>query len=94
MRFQDDLFRAVNGTWIAKTEIPADRADYGAFNILAEQAQKDVRAIIESCASGGDNASAEEKKVGDLYTAYMDEGAGRAAWHRAHRPDACGHRPD
>ena len=31
VRPQDDLFRAVNGAWLAKTEIPADRSDYGAF---------------------------------------------------------------
>jgi predicted metalloendopeptidase len=73
VRFQDDLYRAVNGTWLAKTKIPADRADYGAFTVLAEQAEKDVRAIIESCASAGANATDTEKKVGDLYASYMDE---------------------
>jgi predicted metalloendopeptidase len=73
VRFQDDLFHAVNGAWLAKTEIPADRADYGAFTALAEQAEKDVRSIIESCASAGANADDAEKKVGDLYASYMDE---------------------
>ena len=73
VHFQDDLFHAVNGTWLAKTEIPADRADYGAFTALAEQADKDVRPIIESCATAGDNAASPEKKVGDLYASYMDE---------------------
>jgi putative endopeptidase len=73
VRFQDDLFRAVNGTWLAKTEIPADRADYGAFTVLAEQAERDVRAIIEGCAGAGAGATDLEKKVGDLYASYMDE---------------------
>jgi len=73
VRFQDDLFHAVNGTWLAKTEIPADRAEYGAFTVLAEQAEKDVRAIVESCAAAGQNAADPEKKVGDLYASYMDE---------------------
>jgi len=72
VRFQDDLFRAVNGAWLAKAEIPADRGDYGAFTVLAEQAEKDVRAIIEGCAAG-ENAADPEKKVGDLYASYMDE---------------------
>ena len=31
VRVQDDLFRAVNGEWLKKTEIPADKADYGTF---------------------------------------------------------------
>ena len=74
VRPQDDLFRAVNGTWLAKTEIPADRADYGAFAALADQAEKDVKAIIESCAQATDKATGSEKqKVGDLYASYMDE---------------------
>jgi predicted metalloendopeptidase len=73
VRFQDDLFHAVNGAWLAKTEIPADRGDYGAFTALAEQAEKDVRAIVERCASAGENAADPEKKVGDLYASYMDE---------------------
>ena len=73
VRVQDDLFHAVNGAWLAKTEIPPDRADYGAFTALAEQAEKDVRAIVESCAGAGENATDPEKKVGDLYASYMDE---------------------
>ena len=73
VRPQDDLFRAVNGTWLAKTEIPADRADYGAFTALAEQAEKDVSAILEECAKDKDAAAGSERqKVGNLYAAFMD----------------------
>jgi hypothetical protein len=39
VRPQDDLFRHVNGSWLAKTEIPADKASYGAFDILFDKAQ-------------------------------------------------------
>ena len=39
IRPQDDLFRHVNGRWLARTEIPADRARDSAFRILAEEAQ-------------------------------------------------------
>ncbi len=74
VRPQDDLFRAINGTWLAKTEIPADRADYGAFAVLAEQAERDLLAIMEGCANAKDEvAGSERKKVGDLYATYMDE---------------------
>ena len=38
IRPQDDLFRHVNGRWIARTEIPADKARYGSFAVLAENA--------------------------------------------------------
>ena len=31
IRPQDDLFRHVNGKWMARTEIPSDKARYGSF---------------------------------------------------------------
>lgn len=37
VRPQDDLFRHVNGSWLAKTDIPADKASYGAFDILFDK---------------------------------------------------------
>ncbi len=33
----DDFFMYVNGTWIAETEIPADKASYGGFRILRDE---------------------------------------------------------
>src|SRR5213076_3289809 len=50
VRPQDDLFRHVNGSWLAKTDIPADKASYGAFDILFDKAQADLRAIVEEAA--------------------------------------------
>jgi predicted metalloendopeptidase len=74
VRPQDDLFRAVNGSWLAKTEIPADRSDYGVFAILAEKAENDLREIIENCAAEKNNApGSERQKVGDLYASFIDE---------------------
>jgi putative endopeptidase len=74
IRPQDDLFRHVNGRWLARTEIPADRARYGSFPTLAEEAEKAVRAIVEEAASATEGS--EERKFGDLYASFMD--AGRA----------------
>jgi putative endopeptidase len=69
IRPQDDLFRHVNGRWLARTEIPADRAGYGTFQILAEEAEKAVREIVERAASAP--AGSEERKFGDLYASFM-----------------------
>jgi putative endopeptidase len=69
-RPQDDLFRHVNGRWLARTEIPADRARDGAFRVLAEGAESAVREIVEEAASAP--AGSEERKFGDLYTSFMD----------------------
>ena len=40
IRPQDDLYRHVNGDWLARTEIPDDKARWGSFHMLAEQAEK------------------------------------------------------
>src|ERR1017187_1353145 len=70
IRPQDDLFRHVNGEWLGRTEIPADRARYGTFQILAAEAEKAVREIVEQAASAP--AGSEDRKLGDLYASYMD----------------------
>jgi putative endopeptidase len=70
IRPQDDLFRHVNGRWLARTEIPADRARDSAFRILAEEAANAVREIVEEAASAPEGS--EERKFGDLYASFMD----------------------
>ena len=70
IRPQDDLFRHVNGRWLEQTAIPADRARYGTFLVLAEAAEKAVREIVEEAASAPEGT--EERKFGDLYASFMD----------------------
>jgi putative endopeptidase len=71
VRAQDDLFRHANGRWIDTTEIPSDKARYGSFYILAEEAEKAVHAIIEEAQTAA--AGTEERKFGDLYSSFMNE---------------------
>lgn len=68
----DDFFTYMNGVWIENTDIPADRSTFGGFQKLSDDAQEDVRAIIEASASGDYANGTAEQKVGDLYTAYLD----------------------
>jgi putative endopeptidase len=75
VRPQDDLFRHVNSRWLATTEIPADRAAHGAFHMLRDQAELDVRALAEEAAAGDAPAGSDERKVGDLWAAFMDADA-------------------
>ena len=70
IRPHDDLYRHVNGRWVARTPIPADKARYGSFMVLAEEAEKAVREIIEQAQSA--EPGTLEKKVGDLYASFMD----------------------
>ena len=71
VRPQDDLFRHVNGKWIARSEIPADKARWGSFMMLAEDAEKAVREIIVEAQTAP--AGSLERKFGDLYTSFLDE---------------------
>ena len=71
VRPQDDLFRHVNGRWIAETAIPEDKARWGSFYLLAEAAEKAVREIIDE--SQGAEPGTEARKVGDLFTSFLDE---------------------
>ena len=68
----DDFFSYVNGKWLATTEIPADKSYYGGFGILRDEAEENVKAIIESAASGDFAKGTDEQKIGDLYRSYMD----------------------
>ncbi len=67
----DNFYEYVNGGWLKDVEIPADRSRYGAFSVLADQAEKRVRSIIESAANS-DSPSADEKRIGDFYNAYLN----------------------
>lgn len=68
----DDFFEYVNGTWLKNTEIPADKSRFGSFNVLRDNAEADVRTIIEEASSSGAPVGSSEQKVGDLYKSYMD----------------------
>ncbi|MFE1665012.1 M13 family metallopeptidase [Microbacterium sp. P02] len=70
IRPQDDLFRHVNGQWLDRTEIPEDKARWGSFHLIAEQAEKDVRAIIDE--SRDAEPGTETRKIGDLYASFLD----------------------
>ena len=71
VRVQDDLFLHVNGRWLLRTEIPADKSNYGSFNKLIDEAQLNIRAIIEESAK---NATDENgRKVGNFFNSYMNE---------------------
>ena len=68
----DDFFAYVNGTWIAETEMPADKSRYGAFDRLRDESQEAVKAIIEESSNGDFPKGSDEQKVGDLYNSFLD----------------------
>jgi predicted metalloendopeptidase len=74
VRPQDDMFQHVNGTWLAKTEIPADKSSYGTFDMLFDKSQADLRAIVEEAArSTAKTPGSDAQKIGDFYESFLDE---------------------
>ncbi|WP_024330284.1 M13 family metallopeptidase [Simiduia agarivorans] len=72
VRAQDDFYRHVNGHWLDTKEIPADKSNYGSFTKLADEAEVQLRAIIEDAAKAGAQAGTEKQKVGDFFNSYMN----------------------
>ena len=68
----DDLFRYVNGPWIDTYILPDDRSRFGSFDRLAENAEQQIRDILES---SGDEAA----KSKTLYASFLDTDAVEAA---------------
>jgi putative endopeptidase len=74
VRPQDDIFHHVNGGWLTKTEIPADKSSYGAFDILVDKSQADLRVIVEEAAKAANKApGSDAQKIGDFYDSFMNE---------------------
>lgn len=80
IRPADDFFRYVNGPWLDTYIMPDDRARFGAFDRLAENAEKDVRDILEDPDSPAVKSAA-------LYRTFLDERAIERAGMDPIRPD-------
>ena len=65
----DDFYAFANGTWSKTTQIPADKSNYGAFNVLLDLSQQRVRDILDAVK---DDPSS---KIGIAYTSFLDEAA-------------------
>jgi putative endopeptidase len=63
----DDFYLFANGKWAAKTEIPADKSNYGMFTALDDLSKERVAEVLKSAQAMKGN------KAGDTYASYMDE---------------------
>jgi predicted metalloendopeptidase len=69
----DDFNAYTNGGWLKATQIPADKASYGVFAILADETRTRNRALIEDASK--QTSSGDLHRVGDYYATFMDEAA-------------------
>ena len=71
----DSWYNYVNGTWDKNAQIPADKASWGGFAVLADRSEERTHALIDDIASKPAPQGSNEQKIGDLYRSYMDEAA-------------------
>ncbi len=68
----DDFNLYVNGQWLDRFEIPADRARWGIFDALRERSTEQVHAILTDLGETAASAGSLEQKVGDYFATWMD----------------------
>jgi putative endopeptidase len=73
-----DFYQYACGNWIKNTEIPADQPEWVSFIELDERNKDVEREILEKAAVESPSRSAIEQKIGDYYSACMDEKAADA----------------
>jgi putative endopeptidase len=67
-----DFNRYANGTYLKNTPIPADRTSYGAFHMLHDRSQENLRTLIEESAANP-TTSPDAARIGAFYGSFMDE---------------------
>lgn len=69
----DNFYQYANGGWLARTEIPADRAEISVFSGLDDLANKRTADLIKQAAQSKASPGSDPRKVADFYNAFMDE---------------------
>src|SRR3954454_9816139 len=65
----DNFYQFANGTWAKNTPIPADKSNYGSFNVLDDLSRERTRGIIE------EQAKDPNSRIGSAYGSFMDTAA-------------------
>ncbi|MFN3749371.1 MAG: M13 family metallopeptidase [Sphingorhabdus sp.] len=65
----DNFYVFANGEWLKKTEIPADKSNYGMFTKLDDLSKERVKGLLDEAAKDPNS------KMGAAYATYLDESA-------------------
>jgi putative endopeptidase len=71
----DDFFRYANGSWLDRTQIPADKPRYTLRLIMDDLIEQRLHELMEMLGEkGAAEPSSLEDKVGAFYRSFMDQG--------------------
>ena len=65
----DDFYSFANGAWVKRTEIPADKSNYGMFTALDDLSKDRVKGILEA------ELKKPKSKLGISYASFLDDAA-------------------
>jgi predicted metalloendopeptidase len=68
----DDFYGYANGSWLRTFQIPDDRSGYGAFNIAADRASRQLTDVVEGAAAASAPAGTDVRRIGDFYRSWVD----------------------
>ena len=71
-RLQDDFYQYACGGWMANNPLDAEHSRYGAFDVLAENALKNINGIIDSVSTMENAKGSIADKIATLYNIGMD----------------------
>ena len=64
----DDFYTFANGNWSKANPIPADKSNYGSFNLLSDLSETRTRGILDTAAKD------KSSKIGRAYATFLDTG--------------------
>ncbi len=71
-RLQDDFYQYACGGWMENNPLDAEHSRYGAFDVLAENAQENLKGIIDSVSKMQNEPGSLADKIATLYNIGMD----------------------
>src|SRR5690348_2650425 len=70
----DDFFRYANGTWLDKTDIPADKPGYSLRLAMSDLTEQRLHELMEAAVEKVEHEPKTiEGKVGAFYKSFMDD---------------------
>ena len=75
----DDFYSYANGSWMHRTEIPADEARVGAFQVARDRTEKQLTRLVDDIVKGDAAPDSNPGRIKTFYTSYLDTGTIDAA---------------